>query len=73
MGSKYRRDGQTATAFSLPTELFDAMEAQRKALRMDRSNFIRMALAKELDRLKIADPPGPHYDPTRPKKEKGAS
>lgn len=57
MGSKYRRSGQTATAFSLDQELFDKMECYRKHLHMDRSNFIRYCISRELLRAEPTEPP----------------
>lgn len=57
MGSKYRRSGQTATAFSLDQGLFDQMESYRKHLHMDRSNFIRYCISRELLRSTPSEPP----------------
>ena len=51
MNSKKRSQDQTATAISLSRELFEALEAARAELAMDRSNFIRMCLKKELQRM----------------------
>ncbi|MBU4315626.1 hypothetical protein KJ673_04475 [Patescibacteria group bacterium] len=48
MNSKMRSPDQTATAFSMSKELFYAMEEARAKLQMDRSNFIRYCIAKEL-------------------------
>lgn len=45
---KQRSPNQTATAFSLDIELYEAVERARKALHMSRSNFIRMCLSKEI-------------------------
>lgn len=45
---KNRSPDQTASAFSLDIELYEAMEQARKTLHMSRSNFIRMCLSKEL-------------------------
>ena len=51
MATKERSPNQTATAISLSKELFNAMEEARAALQMDRSNFIRYCIAKELKQL----------------------
>lgn len=48
MNNKKRSPDQTATAFSMSKDLFDAMERARAKLQMDRSNFIRYCIAKEL-------------------------
>jgi len=48
MKSKKRSSDQTATAVSMSKALFDAMEAARADLQMDRYNFIRYCIAKEL-------------------------
>ena len=48
---KQRADNQTVTALSLSKDLFNAMEKARAELHMDRSNFIRYCLAKELKKL----------------------
>jgi metal-responsive CopG/Arc/MetJ family transcriptional regulator len=53
MVTKKRSDNQTATAISLSKELFTAMEEARGDLQMDRSNFIRYCIAKELKRLGV--------------------
>lgn len=41
------------TAFSCSKALFDAMESARAELQMDRSNFIRYCIAKELRSLGV--------------------
>lgn len=51
MATKERSQNQTATAISLSKDLFNAMEEARAELGMDRSNFIRYCIAKELKRL----------------------
>jgi len=43
-----RSTGQTMTAISMSKALFQAMEEARGTLQMDRSNFIRYCIAKEL-------------------------
>ncbi|MBT7068223.1 MAG: hypothetical protein HN919_18145 [Verrucomicrobia bacterium] len=43
-----RSPDQTQTAFSCSKALFTAMEETRATLQMDRSNFIRYCIAKEL-------------------------
>ena len=48
---KQRSDDQTVTACSMSKTLFDAMEEAREDLQMDRSNFIRYCVAKELKRM----------------------
>ncbi len=48
-----RGNDQTMTAFSLSKDLFSAMEKARAELHMDRSNFIRYCLAKELKKLGV--------------------
>ena len=50
---KQRSDDQTVTALSLSKDLFAAMEKARAELHMDRSNFIRYCLAKELKKLGV--------------------
>jgi predicted DNA-binding protein len=49
--SKERSHDQTATAFSLDKELYEAMERHRKRLGLPRSAFIRMCVAKEIDSM----------------------
>jgi hypothetical protein len=60
---KWRSPGQTATAVSLSKELFQAMENARNGLEMDRSNFIRMCINKELSRMRVQEnlPAGNEY------------
>jgi hypothetical protein len=41
------------SAFSCSKSLFDAMEQARTELQMDRSNFIRYCIAKELKQLGV--------------------
>lgn len=53
MVTKKRSENQTATAISLSKELFSAMEDARAELQMDRSNFIRYCIAKELKSLGV--------------------
>lgn len=53
MKFKKRSPDQTATALSLSKALFDAIERARAELQMDRSNFIRYCLAKELAAMGI--------------------
>jgi len=53
MTSKRRSENQTATAISMSKELFEAMEIARRRLRMDRSNFIRFCVSRELERLSM--------------------
>lgn len=53
MSTKKRGKDQTATAISLSKPLFEAIEEARGRLQMDRSNFIRFCIAKELDELGI--------------------
>ncbi|NQT92689.1 MAG: hypothetical protein HQ559_08005 [Lentisphaerae bacterium] len=48
-----RSEDQTMTAFSCSKSLFQAMEDARSNLQMDRSNFIRYCIAKELKRLGV--------------------
>ena len=50
---KQRSDDQTVTACSMSKALFRAMEKARQSLQMDRSNFIRYCVAKELKNLGI--------------------
>lgn len=50
---KQRADDQAVSSFSASKPLMAAMEAGRKALQMDRSNFIRYCVAKELKNLGI--------------------
>lgn len=78
---KKRSPNQTATAFSLDRELYEAMERARSSLHMSRSNFIRMCLAKELSGmgmlnaetpLRIVAEDKPTYD-TTPAKNRAAS
>ena len=52
MSGKKRSSDQTATAFSLDRELFEAMEKARKELHLDRSNFIRMAVQRQINAVK---------------------
>ena len=47
---KQRSTDQTVTAISMSKDLFNDMEKARKELHMDRSNFIRYCIAKELKR-----------------------
>lgn len=49
--SKERSHDQTATAFSLDKELYEAMERHRKRLGLPRSAFIRMCVAKEIESM----------------------
>ena len=69
---KSRSPDQTATAVSLSQELFFAMEKARSSLEMDRSNFIRMCINKELARMRVQEhlPPKDEYrtNGTREKK-----
>ena len=60
---KSRSPDQTATAVSLSQELFFAMEKARSSLEMDRSNFIRMCINKELARMRVQEqlPPENEY------------
>ncbi|MBN1676621.1 MAG: hypothetical protein JXR37_36595 [Kiritimatiellae bacterium] len=51
---RQRRPGQTATAISMSEAFYDAVEEGRKKLQMDRSNFIRYCVAKELEQLGIS-------------------
>ena len=53
MTAKKRSSDQTATAISMSKALFDAMELAREELQMDRSNFIRFCIAKELKKLGV--------------------
>ena len=53
MSPKKRSPNQTATAVSMSKALFDAMESARAELQMDRSNFIRYCIAKELRSLGV--------------------
>jgi hypothetical protein len=53
MSPKKRSPNQTATAVSMSKALFDAMESARTELQMDRSNFIRYCIAKELRSLGV--------------------
>lgn len=53
MTPKKRSPDQTATAVSMSKALFDAMESARAELQMDRSNFIRYCIAKELRSLGV--------------------
>jgi hypothetical protein len=48
-----RSADQTQVAISLSKVLFNAMEEARDALQMDRSNFIRYCIAKELMSLGV--------------------
>ena len=48
-----RADNQTVTACSMSKALFDAMEEARAELQMDRSNFVRYCIAKELKRMGV--------------------
>ena len=48
-----RSADQTQVAISLSKALFNAMEEARDALQMDRSNFIRYCIAKELMSLGV--------------------
>ena len=59
VSTKKRSPGQTATAISLDRELFEAMEAAREKLGLDRSGFIRMCIKKQLAKLRreAPDPP----------------
>lgn len=41
------------TACSMSKPLFEAMEQARSELQMDRSNFIRYCIAKELKRMGV--------------------
>lgn len=50
--TKKRGPDQTATAISLSRELFEMMEDARKSLAINRSNFIRMCIKKEIERLR---------------------
>ena len=50
---KHRRLGQTATAISMSEEFYEAIEQARASLQMDRSNFIRYCIAKELKQLGV--------------------
>jgi len=53
MTTKKRSPNQTATAVSMSKALFDAMELAREELQMDRSNFIRYCIAKELRQMGV--------------------
>lgn len=73
---KNRSPTQTATAFSLDRELYEAMENARKSLHMSRSNFVRMCLAKELSGMgmlnagapvRLVAESRPTYDTATPK------
>jgi metal-responsive CopG/Arc/MetJ family transcriptional regulator len=48
-----RSADQTQVAISLSKTLFNAMEEARDALQMERSNFIRSCIAKELMSLGV--------------------
>jgi glutaredoxin-related protein len=50
---KERSPDQTATAFSMSKKLYEAMEKARTALNLDRSNFIRLCISKELASMGI--------------------
>ena len=50
--NKQRAEDQTENEISLSKDLFDAMEKARKVYGLDRSNFLRMCISKELQRMK---------------------
>jgi hypothetical protein len=73
---KRRSENQTATAFSLDRDLYEAMEKARQSLHMSRSNFIRMCLSKEITFMGMIHTENtsllvaenrPPYDATTPK------